>query len=333
MNLENIDKKNIICINCGKKGHFSKKCIQPITSIGIICIQYENININTIIKYLKQLQNNISLSNNEIDDILRIRHILLENNTENNTKDNNFNESIKYLMIRRRNSLNYVEFIRGKYDLEDMEYLRNIANFLTIKEKEDILNYDFEYLWNNFWGDNYGINNNEYLDSKNKYEMLKNGFYFKKNEINIYINLDILFNDSENKYIEPEWGFPKGRRNLKEKNIECAKREFEEETNVNESLYHILNLSPIEEIFLASNNIKYKHIYYIAQSISDIDLKIDTNNKSQMIEISDLKWFSFKESYEKIRPYNIERKYILLNIHNIFKYIFQTFIKECEKII
>ena len=329
MNLENIDKKNIICINCGKKGHFSKKCIQPITSIGIICIQYENININTIIKYLKQLQNNILLSNHEIEDILRIRNILLENNM----KDNNFQESIKYLMIRRRNSLNYVEFIRGKYDLEDLEYLRNIANFLTIKEKEDILNYDFEYLWNNFWGDNYGINNNEFLDSKYKYETLKNGFYFKKNEINIYINLDILFNDSENKYIEPEWGFPKGRRNLKEKNIECAKREFEEETNINEAFYNILNLSPIEEIFLASNNIKYKHIYYIAQSISDINLKIDKDNKSQMIEISDLKWFSFNESYEKIRPYNIERKYILLNMHNIFKYIFQTFIKESEKII
>jgi len=329
MNLENIDKKNIICINCGKKGHFSKKCIQPITSIGIICIQYENININTIIKYLKQLQNNISLSNHEVEDILRIRNIL----SENNMKDNNFQESIKYLMIRRRNSLNYVEFIRGKYDLEDLEYLRNIANFLTIKEKEDILNYDFEYLWNNFWGDNYGINNNEFLDSKYKYETLKNGFYFKKNEINIYINLDILFNDSENKYIEPEWGFPKGRRNLKEKNIECAKREFEEETNINEAFYNILNLSPIEEIFLASNNIKYKHIYYIAQSISDINLKIDKDNKSQMIEISDLKWFSFNESYEKIRPYNIERKYILLNMHNIFKYIFQTFIKESEKII
>jgi hypothetical protein len=182
MNLENIDKKNIICINCGKKGHFSKKCIQPITSIGIICIQYENININTIIKYLKHLQNNISLSNHEIEDIFRIRNILLENK-KNNINDNNFNESIKYLMIRRRNSLNYVEFIRGKYDLEDMEYLRNIANFLTIKEKEDILNYDFEYLWNNFWGDNYGINNNEFLDSKNKYEMLKNVFYFKKNDI------------------------------------------------------------------------------------------------------------------------------------------------------
>ncbi len=329
MNLENIDKKNIICINCGKKGHFSKKCIQPITSIGIICIQYENININTIIKYLKQLQNNISLSNYEVEDILHIRNIL----SENNMKDNNFQESIKYLMIRRRNSLNYVEFIRGKYDLEDLEYLRNIANFLTIKEKEDILNYDFEYLWNNFWGDNYGINNNEFLDSKYKYETLKNGFYFKKNEINIYINLDILFNDSENKYIEPEWGFPKGRRNLKEKNIECAKREFEEETNINEALYNILNLSPIEEIFLASNNIKYKHIYYIAQSISDINLKIDKDNKSQMIEISDLKWFSFNESYEKIRPYNIERKYILLNMHNIFKYIFQTFMKESEKII
>ena len=26
------------CINCGKKGHLSKKCLCPIISIGIICI-------------------------------------------------------------------------------------------------------------------------------------------------------------------------------------------------------------------------------------------------------------------------------------------------------
>ena len=31
-------------------------------------------------------------------------------------------------------------------------------------------------------------------------------------------------------YKTPEWGFPKGRRNLYEKDLNCALREFSEET-------------------------------------------------------------------------------------------------------
>ena len=30
--------KNIVCNNCGKYGHTQKQCIDPITSLGIICI-------------------------------------------------------------------------------------------------------------------------------------------------------------------------------------------------------------------------------------------------------------------------------------------------------
>ena len=30
--------------------------------------------------------------------------------------------------------------------------------------------------------------------------------------------------------MKPEWGFPKGRRNYQENDIDCATREWEEET-------------------------------------------------------------------------------------------------------
>jgi hypothetical protein len=36
--LENIENK-FFCLNCGKTGHLSKKCLCPIISIGIICIK------------------------------------------------------------------------------------------------------------------------------------------------------------------------------------------------------------------------------------------------------------------------------------------------------
>jgi 8-oxo-dGTP pyrophosphatase MutT (NUDIX family) len=150
--------------------------------------------------------------------------------------------------------------------------------------------------------------------------------YFKKNDITLFFTLDKLIKDSIFKFTEPEWGFPKGRRNMHEKNIDCAKREFNEETGINENLYNILNMTPIEETYLATNNLKYRQIYYVAQiKNKDTELYIDDNNKNQNIEIGDIKWFKFNDALSIIRDYNIEKKNILLNLHLNIKYTIDNF--------
>jgi ADP-ribose pyrophosphatase YjhB (NUDIX family) len=281
------DTSNLTCINCGKKGHISKKCIFPIISIGVICVKYKNININNIIKYIKKIQNKYTLYDYELDEIKKLKEIFYLFN------EKIFNESIEYLMIRRKNSLNYVEFIRGKYSLEDLDYLKNILNFITNDEKEGIITKDFHTLWIEFWSEEIYINSSEYIDSKKKFEELHKGFLYKKNEISMFFDIKILLNTALKIYDEPEWGFPKGRRNLKEKNIECAKREFTEETNVSENDYNIINICPFEETFMASNNNKYKHIYYIGQVKDTIIPVIDNKNKEQRIEISSINFFNY----------------------------------------
>ena len=85
-------------------------------------------------------------------------------------------------------------------------------------------------------------------------------------------------------------------------------------------------MTPMEETYLASNNLKYKHIYYISQiKDNNIVLKIDNNNNSQKIEIGDIKWLSFDEAHKIIRNYNIEKKNILLNLHLNIKYTIENF--------
>ena len=41
-------KKNreIICLNCGRKGHIYKKCHLPIVSYGIICVKINNLDLS-----------------------------------------------------------------------------------------------------------------------------------------------------------------------------------------------------------------------------------------------------------------------------------------------
>lgn len=310
----------VSCINCGKKGHISKKCIFPITSIGIICIKLKNIDINNLIKYIKKVQNSIKLYDYEIDDIKKLKEIIKYEFNEN---------SIQYLLIRRRSSLNYVEFVRGKYYLDNLDYLNNILNYITDQEKTNILTKDFHTIWTDFWADNIFTESTEYQDAKNKFETLKTGFIHKKFDISTFVNLDKLVSKAAKIYFEPEWGFPKGRRNLKETNIECAKREFTEETNVSDQSYNIINISPFEETFLASNNNKYKHIYYIGQLKDDIMPVFDGLNKAQNIEISSLNLYDFKTAYKKIRDYDIERRLLLINLNNTLKEIIEIFMDIC----
>lgn len=319
----NIDKnheEHPFCKNCGKKGHIYKKCLYPIISLGIICFKINDnyFNFNEIINYSKKIQNNYLFSLEEINKLKSLFKILIKIDILN------LNKMIKYLMIRRKHSLNYIEFIRGKYDLNNIEYLENIINLMSIEEKNKILLSDFNYLWKELWKDS-KKNLNEFKNSKRKFDLLKNGTLIKKNDINIKTSINSLIENSLLNFKDPEWGFPKGRRDLKEKNIECAKREFQEETNFNENDYYILNMNPLEEVYLSTNLTKYKHIYYISQSNSKKKLIIDKNNHHMNREIGGIGWFNLEECLIKIRNYNISKKNKLIYLHETIKSSLENF--------
>lgn len=221
------------------------------------------------------------------------------------------NEEVKYLMIRRKDSLGYVDFMRGKYNLTSKDYLLNIINEMTMTEKHALLTSNFNDLWNKLWGE---YVNNQYKTEKTaaqeKFKLLQSGIIMD----NKYYNLKTLIAESNTTWCEPEWGFPKGRRNYMETDIKCAIREFQEETGINkENIQIINNLIPFDETFIGSNYKSYKHTYYIAKMINFTDF-----NCFQKSEVSKLEWKNTKDALASIRNYNIERKQIITNMEEIF---------------
>ena len=105
---------------------------------------------------------------------------------------------------------------------------------------------------------------------------------------------------------EPEWGFPKGRRNFNETDLNCALREFNEETNINYEDYVLYeNIIPLEEEYIGSNKIKYKNVYYIGKiRDNNKELKIDPENNDQISEVKSIKWLSKDECLNHIRDYS-----------------------------
>ena len=131
-------------------------------------------------------------------------------------------------------------------------------------------------------------------------------------------NLSGILENSKTNWKETEWEFPKGRRNAQEKDIDCALREFEEETGyAKESIYIIENIMPFEEIYIGSNYRSYKHKYFLAYMNSPI-MDEDMNN-FQKSEVSKLEWKSYSDCLDSIRPYNLEKKKIIVNIYNMLQ--------------
>ncbi len=223
----------------------------------------------------------------------------------------NANGVREYLLIRRKDSIGYVEFMRGKYNIYSKIYLDNIISEMTLEEKQRILTNDFYTLWKNLWGDDINTQyRGEEKSSRDKFETLKYGVTTNDLEY----SLESLINESTGKWLETEWGFPKGRHNNQEKDLLCALREFEEETGYSRlSINIIQNLMPFEEIFTGSNYKSYKHKYYVAF----MENAKEDQMAYQDTEVSKMEWKTYDESIQAIRSYNLEKKEVLTRVDTL----------------
>ncbi len=226
------------------------------------------------------------------------------------------NFGIQYLMLRRKDSFGYIDFVRGKYSPYNISQIQDIVNEMSIDEKQRILTESFETLWKNMWGE---ITTIQYKAEENasmkKMEIIRAGVSINGE----FVNLEEIVKNSNTKWNETEWEFPKGRRNYKEKDLECALREFEEETGISSlNLNVVENVLPFEEIFIGSNHKSYKHKYFLAY-LNDGNPEKDDLNGFQITEVSKLEWKTIDKCLESIRPYSLEKKNLIININKVLE--------------
>jgi len=227
-------------------------------------------------------------------------------------------DEYRFLMIRRKDTLGYMDFIRGKYSIYNKEYIVNLLDEMTLDEKSRLLQNDFDTLWKLLWhNSNIALQYKyEQESSREKFNALVCGIMTQST---IY-TLAELVNASTSKWEEPEWGFPKGRRNHNENDADCAFREFTEETGYATSVMKIVeNIQPFEEIFMGSNLKSYKHKYYLMR----IDRPFCDIQPYDKNEVSKVEWKTYEQCLACIRPYNLEKKKLINNVMQcLTQYIF-----------
>ncbi len=212
------------------------------------------------------------------------------------------------LMIRRKDSMSFAEFMRGTYDPEDIPYVSTLVKNMTLKEQASVASDSFESNWRQMWGDDRMTS--DYIQSREKFNVL---------------DRMSLMRNNISEYTEPEWGFPKGRRMRGESDLACAIREFDEETNIPRESFIVLKNIVLTETFYGLNNVQYKHVYFVGL-VKHPDMVNLTQKLTavQRREISGIGWKTFPEAIGLVRPHHLERKRMLDELYSVI----ETF--ECE---
>lgn len=211
---------------------------------------------------------------------------------------------LQYLQIQRRDSLSYVDFLRGKYASRD--YLLKLLSNMTQDERERIRCGEFDGLWQDLWQVEHGKNyQKEYADARAKFVRLQAG------------DMAALLAESASDLTQTEWGFPKGRRNLQEGDLGCALREFREETGIQDGHIQVIDdMQPFEELFSGLNQVRYRHVYFAALFTDPhYRVHVDPTNLTQVREVRDVQWFDYDRAQANIRDVNVERKQLLERAH------------------
>lgn len=212
-------------------------------------------------------------------------------------------KSPEFLLVCRKSTYCYVDYLLGKYSENDMEYFNFMIENMTIEERNKILHNDYSELWNDLYSSTRPANGSFY------------GYVYAK-----FLRMLSIFKKQHyllpKMYVSPEWGFPKGRPNFKEDPYDCAVRELYEETRISPLMYTIeSSILPFEEKYVGTNGIGYRNVFFVAFPKEGCDGFIDETNNAQTREIGSIKWKTYEETMRCFRCLETSKKCILEKIY------------------
>jgi 8-oxo-dGTP pyrophosphatase MutT (NUDIX family) len=167
----------------------------------------------------------------------------------------------------------------------------------------DYFDLDFDSIWINGWS--LGKTNPSYERIYEKSKDVFNTFFLPncRTLLEYYSDFHLL---------ENEWEIPRGKKNFWEKPIECAMREFEEETGISKhKLIHKKYIKCVYETLIGSNDLKYKFNYYTMELKNKERVYVSSEIYEQHTEIRNVSWILYDDIMDKCK-YVYPNRYKLL---------------------
>lgn len=249
----------------------------------------------------------------------------------------------RYLIYQRRDNYEYIDIIRGNWNNE--KRLKELFAALSAEEKDRLSRFSFRELWDDLWVTH---GSNMHLEG---FEKARKRFESFSNDIpKIIEGLPAPATFGGDHANEPQWGFPKGKKNVytqsgrKETDQECALREFGEETRLStdgiilwgSGCPNVGGTAPLRVYaeFYKGNNGKPYCTYYFLAEISKMEritrMKTPGCIRSDAVsdEAANAKWMTFEEALGKLVP---RRQNILRKVNHLIETSYEIYSPFCAK--
>jgi hypothetical protein len=99
-------KKHVYCSNCGHNTHDYKDCLEPITSWGIILVNLSMVPVDIVHNRINIKSHIYNINPTTPNDLNILSHSM---------------NCIKFLLVQRKHSIGYFDFIRGRYRIDNID--------------------------------------------------------------------------------------------------------------------------------------------------------------------------------------------------------------------
>lgn len=233
-------------------------------------------------------------------------------------KKNEYTGQPEALLVHKRYTYAFSEFIHGHYSGRDRDKIYILLEMMTPDELLDIWSLNFDQMWYRIW-----LSYEHTIHYTKKFKKFHNIFIKDDSGVKLRKMIENIKTHGSLYY-----EFPKGKKIVDnidsngntisyEGDLECAVREFKEETNIDKKYYKIVfGFKKVNTYYQAG--VKYIHTYYLAL----LKKKINNNFNLNVIngEVLDIKWMnlnniklidSHKILEKLVKPsFNVMKKYL-----------------------
>jgi len=223
-----------------------------------------------------------------------------------------FSSPVRFLTVQRKDSYGYIDFIRN--DRLQAIHINECFKTLTKDEIFKLQVLSFRDLVKDLYHVPYHVKHSMSLPPDiiiQRWEEKFSRFCVKQ-----------LVQNMNGGHDEADWGFPKGKRERKETEWECAIRECKEETGIRAQYFEQIPDVKIQEHFTGTDGHIYMHTYFLAKLTHPMSWKerIRRTKETRKIE-----WKTIQDFVECLKHYQQKQYKSLMNkLKHIQEHLYES---------